>query len=216
MDICNYYCYMTCTDYLTDVILSEDQTGSFQFTAVLRLDGPCSNVPGRGESVFIVQDSQPPPAPPRLAPTTQGNSLDVLFNSTSSPYCIAATISTPMGENNLLLNLYYNNENIVGFVRMSPTSLSLNLGAAEAVTLSLSDRLPAADTPGPQGYSHIQICVTNNETVLYINCEEIERRTYAGIPSISSTTFLTLLQLSLINSTNRFTVCMHIIMHIHQ
>ena len=200
--MCNY----TYTDYLTDVITSEDATGSFQFTSVLRLDGPCSNVPGRGESVFIVQDSQPPPAPPRTAPTTQGNELDVLFNPTSSSYCIAATVSTPMGENNLLLNLYDNDDNI-GFVRMSPTSLSLQFGVGNPITFSISGRLPAADTPGPQGYSHIQICVTSSEAVLYINCTEIERLAFSGIPTITSNTFLTLLQTALINSTNRFTVC---------
>ena len=197
---------MTCTDYLTDVILSKDQNGRFQFPSVLRLDGPCPDVPGRGERVFILFDLQPPSLP-RLAPTTQGKSLDVLFNPTNSPYCIAATVSTPMGENNLLLNLYYNHENIVGFVRMSPTSLLLNFGAAEAVTFSISGRLPEADTTGSQGYSHIQICVTRSEAVLYINCKEIERQAYAGIPPISSTTFLTILQSSLIDPTNRFTVC---------
>ena len=157
----NHYVHFS-TDYIElSIGLRNEATGLHEFD-VLTPSGPCENMPGRAE------------VPYRLTPRIPSNDNPPILLPASRmepPYCIAFTTTLPSRELGTL------------FAAMDPafigpivTSLRISsnvvkfVSGGEEVSFFPPDGA-ASFVQSPIEYIHLQLCVTDNQAELYINCD---------------------------------------------
>ena len=141
-------------------------TGLFEFD-VLTPSGPCENMPGRYEFPYRLTPRIPSnDNPPILLPASRSAALNL-----EPPYCIAFTTNLPSRE---LGTLFAAMDPpfigpIVTSLRISSNVVKFASGGEE-VSFFPPDGA-ASFVQSAIEYIHLQLCITDNQAQLYINCD---------------------------------------------
>ena len=198
----NHYVHFS-TDYIElSIGLRNEVTGLHEFD-VLTPSGPCENMPGRYELPYRLTPRIPSnDNPPILLPASRSAALNL-----EPPYCIAFTTTLPsrgLGTLFAAMDPAFIGP-IVTSLRIRSNVVKFTSGGQE-VSFFPPDGA-ASFVQSPNEYIHLQLCVTDNQAQLYINCDPQPLTESFSSEQRLDTALMTFFQNDTLNGGDFFSVC---------